>query len=208
MIDVARQRVPMRRTAAVLATGALAALLLAGCQNGTASKVTANAAAPTARTLNTPPEAVSPTVPPIPAAQATLRFDQVLGVPTNKADSLATDLGRYARGRNLTLVRRGDPTASYRVLGYLSAVGGDEATNVTYVWDILDASGNRLHRITGIEIAGKADADPWSGVNEAVLNAVAARTVEQIYAWLNQVPAGPGAPPMPAAAAPMPGTAI
>lgn len=191
-----------------LATASLATLLLAGCQNGGASAARPGTATPVARTLATPPEAVAPTVPPVPASQATFRFDQVLGVPTNKADSLATDLGRYARGRNLTLVRRGDPTASYRILGYLSAVGGDEATNVTYVWDILDSSGRRLHRITGIEIAGEADADPWSGVNDQVLQAVAARTVEQIYAWLNQVPAGPGAPAAPAAAAQLPGTSI
>ncbi len=70
---------------------------------------------------------------------------------------------------------------------------------MTYVWDIVDANNNRLHRITGIEVAGTANADPWSGVGDEVLAAIAARTVEQIYAWVNQVPAG--TPPPPAATA-------
>lgn len=162
-------------------------LLLAGCQSVAETTATSNAklAGPT---VPAPPEATMPTRPPIPASQAIFRFDQVLGVPTNKADSLAGSLGRSAKARNLVLVRRGDATATYRVLGYLSAVGGDQGTNVTYVWDILDANNNRLHRITGFELAGEATSDPWAGVSDQVLANVAARTVEGIYAWLNQVP--------------------
>lgn len=162
-------------------------LVLAGCQSVAETTGTSKASLG-GPTVPAPPEATMPTKPPIPAAQAIFRFDQVLGVPTNKADSLAGSLGRSAKARNLVLVRRGDATATYRVLGYLSAVGGDQGTNVTYVWDILDANNNRLHRITGFELAGDANSDPWAGVNDQVLANVAARTVEGIYAWLNQVP--------------------
>lgn len=174
-----------------------AAVIVAGCQsNANGSRMGAGGSP----SVNAPPEATRPNPPPIPAAQATFRFDQILGVPTNRQDVLATEIARYAKGRSLTLVRRGDPSASYRLLGFLSAVGGDAGVNVTYVWDIVDANNNRLHRITGIEVAGTATADPWSGVSDQVLAAIAARTVEQVYAWLNQVPAGSPPPPAETAA--------
>lgn len=201
MSDTAsRKGRPMSRREALAAVSA--SLLMAACQSIGETAGTGSAAL-SGPTVATPPEATSPTVPPVPAAEAIFRFDQVLGVPTNKADTLAGSLGRYAKARNLVLVRRGDPTATYRVLGYLSAAGGDQGTNVTYVWDILDAQNQRLHRITGFELADAADADPWAGVDDAVLANVAARTVEGIYAWLNQVPVRD-----PAAVASAGGTAI
>lgn len=187
------------------AAAATALVLLAACQASEGGgRLTAHREV-NAPTVPAPPDATKPAPPPVPAAQASFRFDQILGVPTNKQDTLATEIARFARGRNLTLVRRGDPSASYRILGFLSAVGGDAGVNVTYVWDIVDANNNRLHRITGIEVAGTSSADPWSGVNDAVLSAIAERTVEQIYAWLNQAPAGANG--VPSAAASRPATA-
>jgi hypothetical protein len=185
---------------------AVAMLALAACQSAEPPRQTVAAEA-TAPILAAPPEATQPARPPIPAAQATFRFEQILGVPTNKQDILAGEIARAAKGRNLTLVRRTDPSASYRVLGFLSAVGGDAGVTITYVWDIVDAQNKRIHRITGIEIGGSSDADPWAGVDSDILSNVAARTVEQIYAWVNEVPPT-SAPPLPAAAAPMQGEAI
>jgi hypothetical protein len=183
------------------------AVLLASCQAADMNRTAPRAEALAAPTVPAPPDATRPAPPPIPAAQALFSFETILGVPAVKADTLAQGLGTYARNRNLTLVRRGDPTATYRVLGFLSAVGGTGDTTVSYVWDIMDTSGNRVHRITGVEIAGEADGDPWAGVSNQVINAIAARTIEAIHAWVNQTPAG-GAPPSAAAAAPLPGQAI
>ncbi len=188
------------------AAAASLAFLLAACQSSDGPRSAAGAAA-AGPVLAAPPEATRPGPPPVPAAQALFAFEAVTGVPTGKADTLSRALGTYARARNLTLVRRGDPTAVYRVLGFLSAVGGTGDTSVSYVWDIFDAEGRRVHRIAGIEVAGEANADPWSGVGDETLQAVAARTVEGIYAWVNQVPAG-AAPPSAAAAAPPAGQAI
>ena len=198
--SAARRTPSLARIIAALALPAM----LAACQSG---GIAPRQAAVDGPTVKAPREATTPSVPPIPAAQASFRFEQILGVPTNKADVLATGLARAARDRNLTLVRRTDPTASYRVLGFLSAAGGDTGTSVTYVWDIVDAENRRLLRISGVEIASGTSADPWSGVNEETLRVIAARTVEQINAWVNQAPPA-GAPPAPAAAAPLPSQAI
>jgi hypothetical protein len=181
---------PVRAGLRVLAP--LIALALAACQASEGARL--DRPADSRPVLVAPPEATAPAPPPVPAAQALFSFEAILGVPTTKADSLSRGLGSFARARNLTLVRRGDPTATYRVLGFLSAVGGTGDTTVSYVWDIVDASGKRVHRITGIELAGEADADPWSGVDDEILAAIAERTVERIYAWVNQSPVTPGAP--------------
>jgi hypothetical protein len=158
--------------------------LLGGC-------VAAGGSTPGGPTVPAPPEATQPMRPPVPASQASFRFDQVLGVPTNQADTLAASLGSVARSRGLTLVRRGDPTATYRLLGYLAASGDERGTVVTFVWDIVDADGRRLHRVSGSQAAGGADGDPWMGVSDGELAAIAARTVELVYAWVNLNPGTP-----------------
>jgi hypothetical protein len=187
------------RVGGVLALVSLAAACQVADPARTKPAAVAVAAGPT---VPAPPEATQPAAPSVPAEIATFSFDQIKGVPTNKQDILARAIANYAQARNLHLVRRSDTTATYHVWGYLSAVGGDVGTNVTYVWDILDKDGNRVLRFTGIEIAAAADADPWDKVDGTVLDVIAARTVEDVYAWINRLPrpqVAPGSAPVTAA---------
>ncbi|PKR88242.1 hypothetical protein CXZ10_15710 [Pleomorphomonas diazotrophica] len=180
-----------KRTGSLRLSGAVLAIalasVLAACQSTAPARPKA-AAALAGPTVPAPPEATQPAVPAVPATIATFSFDQIKGVPTNKQDELARAIARHAQARNLRLVRRTEPTASYHVWGYLSAVGGDVGTNVTYVWDVLDQSGNRVLRFSGIEITGAAKDDPWESVDASALDTVAARTVEDVYAWINRLP--------------------
>lgn len=179
-----------KRTGSLRLSGAILAIalasVLAACQSTAPARP--KAAAVAGPTVPAPPEATQPASPTVPADVATFSFDQIKGVPTNKQDELARAIAKHAQARNLRLVRRADPSATYHVWGYLSAVGGDVGTNVTYVWDIIDQSGNRVLRFSGIETAGAADADPWNSVDEGALDTVAARTVEDVYAWINRLP--------------------
>ena len=178
-----------KRTGTLRLSGAVLAIalasVLAACQSTAPARPKVAVAGPT---VPAPPEATQPAVPAVPADMATFSFDQIKGVPTNKQDELARAIAKHAQARNLRLVRRTDPSATYHVWGYLSAVGGDVGTNVTYVWDIIDQSGNRVLRFSGIETAGAADADPWNSVDEGALDTIAARTVEDVYAWINRLP--------------------
>ncbi len=186
-----------KRTGSLRLSGAALAIasVLAACQSTEPARPK-SAAALAGPTVPAPPEATQPAAPAVPAAIATFSFDQIKGVPTNKQDELAKAIAKYAQQRNLHLVRRTDTNATYHVWGYLSAVGGDVGTNVTYVWDILDQSGNRVLRFTGVEISGGVNDDPWQGVTGSTLDTVAARTVEDVYAWINRLPlpSVPGAP--------------
>jgi hypothetical protein len=178
-----------KRTGTLRLSGAVLAIalasVLAACQSTAPARPKAAVAGPT---VPAPPEATQPAAPAVPADVATFSFDQIKGVPTNKQDELARAIAKHAQARNLRLVRRTDPSATYHVWGYLSAVGGDVGTNVTYVWDIIDQSGNRVLRFSGIEIAGAAGNDPWNSVDGTALDTVAARTVEDVYAWINRLP--------------------
>ena len=167
----------------------LLAAPLAGCQGSSGDRGGLDIGSSIAGgpALAAPPDATQPSRPAVPAAQATFAFQNPIGVPTTKADALFRGIGTYARQRNLTLVRRDDPTAVYRVRGYLTAIGGTGDTTVSYVWDILDAQDQRVHRISGVETTGSGEADPWSAVNDQVLATIAARTVEGLHAWVNGV---------------------
>ncbi|KAI1692705.1 hypothetical protein Ddc_23410 [Ditylenchus destructor] len=68
--------------------------------------------------------------------------------------------------------------------GYFSVLSEDNQTTVLYVWDVLDASGNRLHRIQGQEKVQGAAADSWSVVQPATMQAIADRTMQEYSTWL------------------------
>ncbi|WP_242390335.1 hypothetical protein [Polymorphum gilvum] len=123
--------------------------------------------------------------PAVPAAQATFAFEPFTGAPGNIADDLSRAIGTKARVEGLTLVRRVGADASYRVKGYLSATGDPSASAIFYVFDIFDANGVRMNRITGTEAAPGVNGDPWESADSDTLDRIAARAVLAIKAWLH-----------------------
>ena len=152
----------------------LAAIALAACNNtiGTGSPAASATATPT-----------TPTLPSVPLADAKFSFAPVTGAPANVLAKLSWQLGQEALAQNVALVPSGDPQASYVVKGYLSAVGDSTGTILVYVWDVQDASGRRVHRISGQETSANGSQDPWLGVDETTISNVARRTVAAIVAW-------------------------
>lgn len=153
----------------------LATFALAACNN------TLNSGQSSASTATAAPTA--PALPAVPLASAKFSFTPVTGAPGNVLSRLSAQLGQEALAQNVALVPSGDPQASYVVKGYLSAVGDASGTILVYVWDIFDASGRRVHRISGQETSSNGSQDPWLGVDEATTSNVARRTVSDIVAW-------------------------
>ena len=76
------------------------------------------------------------------------------GSPGRRGDlltGLSAALNKEAKARNITLVPEEDATATYKVKGYVSAVGGPSGTLLVYVFDMLDSRGVRIHRVSGQE---------------------------------------------------------
>ena len=69
--------------------------------------------------------------------------------------------------------------------GYLVAAADAKGTKLSYIWDITDKGGKRAKRIQGDElIEGKKGGDPWALVDEAAMQRVAAKTAEDLIAWM------------------------
>ncbi|MBC2860620.1 hypothetical protein H7H34_16355 [Stappia sp. 28M-7] len=153
------------------------ALLLAAC---------AGNPVPPAYVSDTRTQASATPVPSVPADQATFAFEPFTGAPGNIADALSRQIGAEARNQNLRLVRRVGAPATYRINGYLSASGDQSQTTLFYVFDVVDAGGNRLTRIVGQESAPGSSGDPWSGIDDEALNRAARRSIAELAAWLRR----------------------
>lgn len=121
---------------------------------------------------------------PVTGAEVRFGFATVTGVPAAMRFALEDSLKRYAKTRNLTIVAADDPSAIYRVKGYLSAIGDTSGTLLVYTWDVSDAGGIPLYRISGQETAGGSEADPWVGVGVTQIDAAARETIDKLADWV------------------------
>lgn len=152
----------------------LATFTLAACNNTLSGSQPAASAAP---------ESSAPALPAVPFATAKFSFAPITGAPAHVLSNLSTQLASEAVAQNVALVPSGDAQASYVIKGYLSAVGDSSGTILVYVWDVFDAGGRRVHRISGQETSANGSQDPWLGVDRSTLSNVARRTVAALVAW-------------------------
>jgi hypothetical protein len=74
--------------------------------------------------------------------------------------------------------------AEYTIRGYLVAAPDPKGTKLSYIWDVSDKA-NKRKRIQGDElIEGKKGGDPWAAVNDAAMQRVAAKAIEDIAAYI------------------------
>ena len=121
---------------------------------------------------------------PVTGSLARFAFAPLNGVPGDKRLEMEADLKRFAATRGLSLVPDGDQTATYRVTGYLSAVGDATGTLLVYVWDVSDLNGTPLYRISGQEAAPGSPTDPWIGIQSAQVDDAARDTVDKLAEWV------------------------
>lgn len=122
-----------------------------------------------------------------PAAQATgsIRFLPIIGAPVQAVTPLSRQLGAEARARGLTIKSASDASSEHILKGYFSAFSDSGKVTITYVWDILDASGGRLHRIQGQEIVPSGAQDPWAAVPASVMQQIATKSMAEYVSWRN-----------------------
>ena len=116
-------------------------------------------------------------------AKATIRFLPIIGAPVQAVTPLSKELGASARGNGLTIKSSSDQTAEHVLKGYLSAFSDGGKVTVVYVWDVLDNSGARLHRIQGQESVRGDGADAWSAVPPDVMREIGVATIAEYMKW-------------------------
>ncbi len=107
----------------------------------------------TPATTGTAPATTTPVAPQRSAAlkPGKLHIAPIVGAPVNVVTPLTHRMNDDAKTKGIELAGNNDPSAAYVMKGYFSVLSEDNQTTVLYVWDVLDASGNRLHRIQGQE---------------------------------------------------------
>lgn len=147
----------------------------------------ANAQASTPGTVATTPGTTTPATTPGRTASlkpGKLHIAPIVGAPVNIVTPLTHRINDDAKAKGVELAGVNDTSAAYVMKGYFSVLSEDNQTTVLYVWDVLDASGNRLHRIQGQEKVQGAAADSWSVVQPATMQAIADRTMQEYSTWL------------------------
>jgi hypothetical protein len=178
---------PLPALVALLAATTMAACTTDSALNPSAqqSSGTPAAAAPgTASGVSATPPASPQEIAAI-LSQQRLQFAPIVGATVESVAPLSKRLAADARERGITIVAASDPSTTLLMKGYFSALTEGKQTTVIYVWDVLDPSGNRLHRIEGQEKVPSNGAQGFAAVKDATMEEIADQTVDQLVAWLS-----------------------
>lgn len=155
-------------------------------QDGRASRVRIIVAAAFAASLLAGCNTTSPGLFASDKGPASIAFDSIDGPPPAVFQRLVRDLNSEAQSRQLKVLSR-DDEPTYRARGYMGANIKTREASITWVWDVYDAERQRVLRISGEEkVAGKTR-NPWEALDEAGVQRIARKSVEQLGAFLNAV---------------------
>lgn len=119
-----------------------------------------------------------------PAAKTgTISFTPVIGAPVNAVQPLSRRLGAEAKNHGLTILQSTSGDSDHILKGYFSAYADGDKTTVAFVWDVLDSSGTRLHRIRGQEVTQGTATDPWEVVQQVTMETIATKTINSYLSW-------------------------
>ncbi|MCG6114501.1 MAG: hypothetical protein MEQ84_04815 [Mesorhizobium sp.] len=152
----------------------LACLLLAACTS------TENVLQPSALTTTQQSASLQPATL---GSDFRLGFDPVVGASGEATQPLAARLSSLAVESGIPLAAPGN-AATLSMKGYFSAISEDGITTVIYVWDVVDGTGTRLHRIQGQQQAAGGDGEGWNAVQAETMEAIADATMNQLVTWL------------------------
>lgn len=116
----------------------------------------------------------------LPAGQhSTIAFDRIDGLPPAVFDRYVRKLNDEAEAKRVPVVTR-EGFAPYRIKGYVSLWTRKREATMSWVWEVFDAEGQRVMRISGDEKVGTASRDAWQTVNDEVLARAARSGMEQL----------------------------
>ncbi len=117
----------------------------------------------------------------------TLAFESIDGPPKATFEKLVGHLTTEAEAQKVEVVSRSQP-AAYRVRGYLAVNSSKDKTSVAYVWDVFDASKQRVARLSGEEVVKRVKGDAWQVCDEAVLTRIAGTSMASLAETLGIPP--------------------
>ena len=155
---------------------------LAGCETAnslTSSLFSSGGDAPTASVSSPPPMATS--------KGAQFAIAPVIGPPENVSGELRTQLVADLERQGIRVAKTPDEKAEYTLRGYVVSSLEKKGTKskVSYIWDVTDASGKGVHRVSGEEsVSSGKSKDPWTAVTPALVQTIASKTVTSVTSWM------------------------
>ena len=119
-------------------------------------------------------------------AGASVALTSLEGPPQAVGARFAQAFVAEAGGRDIQLTEAKD--ARYLIRGYLTAYPAEGGTALAYVWDIYDAGKQRAQRLTDGLIVKGVSADPWALVDDKALASIAAKSADDLAAFLTNTP--------------------
>lgn len=113
---------------------------------------------------------------------STIAFDRIDGLPPAVFDRYVRKLNDEAEAKKVPVVTR-EGFAPYRIKGYVSLWTRKRQATMSWVWEVYDAKGQRVMRISGDEKTGKAGRDAWQTINDEVLARAARSGMEQLSVY-------------------------
>ena len=122
---------------------------------------------------------------PAQTARARIAIAPVIGAPDGVAKQLASQLGVEVLKANIAVAKAAGEKVDYTLRGYIVAAREASGTKVSYIWDVTNPTGARVHRITGEEvIAATGSNDPWQSVSPQLVQTIAAKTGASLDKWM------------------------
>jgi hypothetical protein len=78
--------------------------------------------------------------------------------------------------------------AAYLLRGYVTSYPVEKGVAVTVVYDVFDAKKKRARRLENGVIVQSAQADPWPGFDDAAISGLAAKSADDLAAFLAMTP--------------------
>lgn len=190
--DAATAWIAARRAGAGLCL-LTAALGLAGCE--TASTILGGNQVATETVAQQ-----APAEPAKPQMATRIALAPIIGAPDALGLQLRTQVVQAAERHQIGILADREAGADFGMRGYVVAARDKGGVKVSYIWDVTDASGKRVNRITGEETVPAAPAakDPWGSVTPTATRAIADKVAASLGAW---APSQPKATPVAAAPA-------
>lgn len=181
-----------KRSFALASLAAVLGLALAGCGT-TGGDIFANVAEQPAPQ----PQATQAA-----ANGAKVAIAPVIGAPDGVAKKLQAQLGAAMQRKQIGVAATPNEPSQYTVRGYVVSAREASGTKISYIWDVTDPAGKRVHRITGEELAPAGSGrDPWEVVTPQIVETISEKSASQLASWLpSQANAAIAARAQPAAA--------
>ncbi|MEL6746302.1 MAG: hypothetical protein AAFO79_00585, partial [Pseudomonadota bacterium] len=114
-----------------------------------------------------------------------IAFAPIIGAPEAVSSQLKGSVVAATEQQSVPVLKTASANPDFTVRGYIVASPDTAGTKVSYIWDVLDKTDKRVHRISGKEVApGPKQADPWANVKPAIIEGIAQKTATQLASWV------------------------